>query len=488
MALAKPATLHDRDAEWAALARFATDARPGPTLGVVYGRRRQGKTYLLDALTARVGGMLHVAVQDVAPRALADVGATLARHIGAPVPLAFPDWPSVVDALLDLGAKGGPVVAVLDELPYLTASSPELPSVIQRALGPGSPRAQTSQTRLIVCGSAMSVMSGLLTGTAPLRGRAALELIVHPFDYRETATFWKLGDPELAVTVHAVVGGTPAYRDLLREDAPESLGDFDNWVIRAVLDPASPLAREGRYLLAEEPSITDRALYHAILTAIAEGRTRRGQIAQAVGRPDNQLSHPLNVLRDLRLVTQRDDVLRARRPTFAITEPIMRFHHAIVRPQTSRLERGQITQAWRAAAPTFRAQILGPHFEELAREWTGRIAEPETIGGDVDQVGATVVTDPKQRRTYEVDVVALGVPDRGRRPLLLLGEAKWQREPLGVGDLARLERVRSLLDARDDLDARATRLALFSRSGFDRSVESRSDVVLVDLERLFEGV
>ncbi|MGH8887375.1 MAG: hypothetical protein ACRDYX_19865 [Egibacteraceae bacterium] len=36
----------------------------------VYGRRRQGKTYLLDALTARVGGLLHVAVQDVPRRAI----------------------------------------------------------------------------------------------------------------------------------------------------------------------------------------------------------------------------------------------------------------------------------------------------------------------------------------------------------------------------------------------------------------------------------
>ncbi|MGH3544675.1 MAG: hypothetical protein ACRDPW_01890 [Mycobacteriales bacterium] len=40
----KPAHLFDRDHEWSTLIRFVTDQTPGATMGVVYGRRRQGKT------------------------------------------------------------------------------------------------------------------------------------------------------------------------------------------------------------------------------------------------------------------------------------------------------------------------------------------------------------------------------------------------------------------------------------------------------------
>ena len=47
---AKPAHIFDRDAEWRDLLRFAEDPRAGATLGVVTGRRRQGKTFLLYAL------------------------------------------------------------------------------------------------------------------------------------------------------------------------------------------------------------------------------------------------------------------------------------------------------------------------------------------------------------------------------------------------------------------------------------------------------
>lgn len=50
-----------------------------------------------------------------------------------------------------------------------------------------------------------------------------LELVVQPFRYREAAQFWGITDPRLAVLVHAVTGGTPAYRyEFTRGDVPAS--------------------------------------------------------------------------------------------------------------------------------------------------------------------------------------------------------------------------------------------------------------------------
>jgi uncharacterized protein len=96
---------------------------------------------------------------------------------------------------------------VIDEFPFLVQASPSLPSIIQRELGPGG-SGQRSAVRLLLCGSAMSMMGQLLAGQAPLRGRASLVLLVQPFGYRDAARFWNADDPELAVLLHAVVGGT----------------------------------------------------------------------------------------------------------------------------------------------------------------------------------------------------------------------------------------------------------------------------------------
>ncbi len=188
-----------------------------------------------------------------------------------------------------------------------------------------------SRTRLLLRGPAMSVMGGLLSGSAPLRGRAGFELIVHPFGYRDAARFWDITDPKLAVLVHSVVGGTPAYRrELLREDTPGDLADFDSWVIRTVLNPQTPLFREARYLLAEETEIRDPSLYHSVLAAVAEGNNTSGGIASYIGRKSNEVAHPLRVLEDSRLLIKEPDLFRSGRARYRIAEPLITFYQAII--------------------------------------------------------------------------------------------------------------------------------------------------------------
>ena len=136
---------------------------------------------------------------------------------------------------------------------------------------------------ILLCGSALSVMGGLLSGNAPLRGRAGLEMVVRPFPWRLAARYWGLTDPRLAILLNAVVGGTAAYRQLAGDDSPRDRADFDDWVVRTVLSPASPLQREARYLLDEEPGIRDTGLYHWALAAVASGNATRGGIASYIG-------------------------------------------------------------------------------------------------------------------------------------------------------------------------------------------------------------
>jgi uncharacterized protein len=52
----KPDRVFARDFEWRHLARFAGRAGERPQLGVISGRRRQGKTFLVEALAHETGG------------------------------------------------------------------------------------------------------------------------------------------------------------------------------------------------------------------------------------------------------------------------------------------------------------------------------------------------------------------------------------------------------------------------------------------------
>ena len=62
--VAKPSHVFDRDREWAGLTRFAANPHRGTLLGVVSGRRRQGKSFLLEALTSATGGLYFPALEE----------------------------------------------------------------------------------------------------------------------------------------------------------------------------------------------------------------------------------------------------------------------------------------------------------------------------------------------------------------------------------------------------------------------------------------
>ena len=488
----RPPDMFDREYEWDALTRFATDAAPGATLGVVSGRRRQGKSFLLESLCEAASGFYFLATEATPAESLRRFGEELAAHTGALGALAYTTWDAAIDAMLRLG-RDKPVLVVIDEFPFLCSGAPSLPSIIQKAYGPRRRERTESRTRLLLCGSALSFMGQLLAGDAPLRGRAGLDLTVPTFDYRRAAEFWGVTDWQLAVQLHAIVGGTPAYRrEYVRDDAPSDVGDFDAWVARTVLDPSCPLFKEARYLLAEEPELRDRALYHSVLSAVAEGRTTRGAIATHVGRPADTIRHPLTVLEDSGFLTREEDAFRNGRSYFHIAEPLVAFYHAIMRPEWRWLERpGNAAQVWMQSRDRFAATVLGPHFEHMARTWACEYVSPATLGGRVTQVASGVVNDAKAQRTRELDIAVFGSSNgHGNRSLLAIGEVKWG-ETMDTKHLGRLRDIRELLrSSRQDLETSKTKLLCVSATGFTSELTIAAqvdDIVLVDCERLYTG-
>jgi uncharacterized protein len=483
----KPAALFDRDWEWRALGAFVGDPRPGATLGVVSGRRRQGKSMLLDALARASGGFYYEAIDGSEADILRDLGAKLAVYSGAPGALSFGSIEEALQALLGLGAgRGRPRVVVFDEFPALAGANPAAVSVVRNLLGSAARSGARNATRLLLCGSALAFMGGLLGGQSPLRGRAGLELIVRAFDYRTARKFWGLDDLNLAVRVFSIVGGTPAYRrEFVAEDVPRGRRDFDAWVARAVLNPARPLFREARYLLAEDPAIGSLGLYHSVLGAISSGETTSARIAGRLGRPATALAHPLTVLADAGFVSRDQDAFHEKRVHYAIAEPLIAFHHAILRPAWSELERpGHAHEVWTRVQPQFLANVVGPAFETMCRAWARDFAAEGTFGGVARTVRRGLVPDAEQRQTHEVDVVVLGEKDR----VLAVGEAKWG-EVMGPRDVSRLRRVLTLLEARG-YETRDTLVACFSGKGFSAELKrsaAAERVVLVDLERLYGG-
>lgn len=461
-AIAKPPDIFDRTHEWDDLAGFVTDEAPGLRIGIVRGRRRHGKSFLLEHMCRAVHGAYLLALQESRAMALDHFSDALGRWLGFRVG-RLGDWGEALDTAAESLSRAGVPLLVLDEFPYLAAHSPELPSVIQALYDRRGPASGAPGFKIILCGSAISVMSTLLAGNQALRGRAVIDMRMGPFSYRDAAAYWG-ADAETAFLVDAVLGGAPGYKDIV--GAPPAPDRFFEWLQRSVLNPSHALFTEPDYLLAEDPRIGDRAVYHAIWEAVAGGATTPTQIASLMGMDTSTLTYHLNVMRDGGFLRHDQDLLLQRRPVITVADPVVKFHNLVVKPNLLDFEMRNAQPAWARSQPTFAAKVAGPHFEELAREWTRRHAHEAGLE-NIGRVGTTVVSC-REHRGHEVDVVAL---DRGSLPrhknadIALLGEAKYTSQPRGIADLHRLEHIAALLAERG-WNTAATAFALFSRSGF----------------------
>lgn len=481
-----------RDREWQRLQEFATAPISEATLGLVWGRRRVGKSLMLEMLTEQTGGFYFHSLRGSSGEGLRELGEALGTATGAVAPLALRNWEHAVESLLKLGQDRDRVV-VLDEFPYLMEHTPELDSILQRHYGPTHASRTTTQTRLILCGSAISVMTNLLNGTAPLRGRAGMTLPVYPFDFRVSRALHGVEDLSAAVELFAVIGGVAAYaREMSANDLPEAPADFGRWICERVLSPSAPLFGEIDLLLGEDPTMSKTRklnLYHATLAAVAKGHHTWSAICSYVKMSGSSLMPVIDTLVATQLVTRVQDPVRDNRPVYHPADSLLRFHYAVIRRHQARLASfsADTTGIWQQLLPTFRSLVVGPCFEAMARYWVTHFAAHSTLGGIPDHVGSTVLANA-DTADQEIDVVVAsddGGVEPDQRTILALGEAK-VNETLTVAHVRRLERARARLGRR----AQNTKLLLIGSNiapELRTHAARRSDVEIVDLERLYDG-
>jgi len=496
----KPIDVFDRDQEWADLADFAAPDLPGLRIAVVYGRRRQGKSYLLRRLAEAGGGLYHLATEQTEAISVRRFAEALAAWQGLPAgALGFDGWEHALDVATELMAArpSGPDMApllVLDEFPYLTQETPGLPSLVQSLydrFGPGSGERATP-LRLILCGSAISVMSDLLSGTKALRGRGALELLVKPFGYRDTRNYWGIENPYTAFLHHALIGGTPGYRELVPDPhVPEDPTRIGTWLARNVLRPSVPLFDEANRVVHEDPRIRDTAAYASVLAAVAAGESSPTKIGGLLGRPAASLTHQLTMLETAGFIDRAQDLLLERRPALTVADPVVRLHHLLIEPYQADLEARRAEQVWDETAHTVESKILGPHFEALATDWVRHHARDE-VGLDVGATGQTVLSCREHKIGHEIDILSLARgahPRTTGTPIAFIGEAKSRDRRPGPAQLQRLEHLRDLLTANGH-DASGARLGLFSTTGFADELTAHArrvgdEVLLVGLDQIY---
>ncbi len=413
----------NRERELGVLAAW-WDAR-GPRLAVVWGRRRVGKTALTERFASGRTAVFHTGSR----RPIADELRTLSRAASGLIEERdlslnpFRDWADLLESLAR-AARKEPVLLVLDEFPELAAVSPELPSLIRAVW---DRIASTSKLRLLLCGSAVRTMQAMLEERAPLYGRVDLSLPVHPFRPHEAAAMLARLRPADRTLVWGIVGGVPLY--LRWWDQGKSVRQN---LAELVCQPAAPLLTEGQLVLATEGEAGDLA--RQVLYAIAAGRTKHNEIADAVRTDPTRTLERLVELRLVeRLIPVTEDPKRTRRRLYRIADNFLAFWLGVIAPHQAEIERG-LGAGILSVLMRELDDHMGPRFEDAFRSHLRRLAEDGRLAPEVVAIGPfwTAAEDPS-----EIDAVVLA----GRaREAILLGEAEWTRRVNGPALVRELQR------------------------------------------------
>ncbi len=418
-------------------------ARREGSLGVLYGRRRCGKSRLLrEALPAK--DVAHY-VGDERESTLQR--ASLAREIERVVPgfarVDYPDWDALLDRFWNEAPAG--TVLVLDEFPALVSAAKEFPSLLQKRVDRESSRG----IHLVLAGSSQRMMQGMvLDRTAPLFGRAVEILKVAPLPAGWIQRALHLRDPVEAVRAFAVWGGIPRYWELAAD-----LPDLDTAVEKLALSPAGVLYEEPMTLLLDDSKETAQAA--SLLSLIGQGCHRLSEVAGRLGKPATSLSRPIQRLIELDLIRREVPFglspHSAKRTRYQIADPFLRFWFRFVEPNRSRLEAGRLAVVSKDVRRDFSHHVSGV-WEDLARASVPRLEiSSQRFGPASRWWGAGFDQKP-----MELDVLAES--DGGKS--LLLGEVEWAEEVDSSRLVAELRRKAENLPFREGRDVQ---LALWTK-------------------------
>lgn len=446
-----------------------------PSLIVMYGRRRVGKSTLLRHA---LEGKRHVYYQ--ATR-VADLDAQelfkrqAARALGGDTVLpGLTGWEAILGYLHKAAQTTHPgLVVVLDEFPYLCDSNPALPSIVQKVWD--EVRWAGTSFALVLCGSRLSFMSELLYEKNPLHGRHNAKLDVKPLSFRETAEFFPGWTAEECLKAYAVFGGMPYYLHFCNPSL--TLGEN---IRQLVLDDGAVLRDEPEHILQAE--LQSVARYASVLRAVADGCTKNGEILTRVLAPGENgasLKPYLNKLESLGLlrnelsldVHTRD---RARSTRYYLDDFFLNFYYKMVLPYISVLEAGAAEQVYQEVIAPRLDEYMGYPFELICRSYM-RLHGSEQLPSTVNEVGKIWLTD--------ADIDVAGTLLDGS---VFFGECKWSKKHLGLNVLDQLSAAAHATKYGAGVNNRY--YLMFSRSGYSPEAQARAAadpaVRLVTLEGL----
>jgi len=431
---------------------------------VIYGRRRIGKTSLINEFLKDKKAIYYVALEENAEDNLKRFSDAISifKNTDQGGKEKFANFEECFKEITRL-AQEQRVILVIDEFPYLAKAYPTISSMLQSYI---NHEFKETNLFLILCGSSMSFMERQVLGyQSPLYGRRTLALKLEPFKLSEAHEMLPKLSKEDAFIINTVCGGVPQYLSYMSD----SMSVADN-IKKNFLSKSGRLFDEPNNLLQQE--LRDPTNYNSIINAIASGASKHSKIAQSAHLQTGPLTTYLNNLIDLGIVEKKLPVTEQKKSkskniVYRICDGMFRFWYTFVGKQTDLIERGLTDLAWVKVQKGL-SDFMGPEFEKYSQDfmWSQDMNE-KIVPNPFIHLGNWWGTDKRTHQQVELDIVGFSDDERDG----YFGECKWKNEPISRSVLEKL------ITNSEIFKYPIKHYYLFSKSGFTDSCQELAEKI-----------
>ena len=401
----------------------------------VYGRRRVGKTFLVNEFFHNTFAFKHTAVSPVneelkPKRNLLKIQLkefhyslrTYGLQASEPVPVDWFEAFHLLQQLLDKKSKEGEVrVVFLDELPWLDTPRANFMPAFEHFCNDWV--LARKDVKLVVCGSATSwILDKLVDGKGGMYGRVTLSIPIEPFTLKECREFFREGgysmDEYDIVQTYMAFGGIPYYLDQFRRglSVPQN---FD----ALLYGRKAPLRDEFDRLFSSQ--FTHPGELQKIVTFLAGKRSgyTRDEIAKKCGfTTGGGLTRMLSALVKSTFVTHYVPFSESL-TKYRLSDPFCMFYLKHVK------DNRDVTPYWQSKfnSPAMLAWS-GNAFEDVCLAHIRQIKNALGIGDVTTRESSWIVPGSKTERGMQIDLVI----DRDDRKICLC-EMKFSQGNFSVG-------------------------------------------------------
>lgn len=426
---------------------------------VIYGRRRIGKTTLINEFIKDKQAICYTGVEGNEKENLEGLSKSIysISNKFSESTSSFASYRDALETVFRIAEKSR-IVLVVDEYPYIAESYAALSSILQVLIDKNK---DTSKLFLILCGSSLSFMENQVLGyKSPLFGRRTAQYKLNPFNFFEVIEFYKNFNNVDLATVFGVTGGVPMYMAMF----DDKLSVADN-IKNNFLEPNSYLFEEPANLIKQE--CRDPAQYNSIIKAIATGSSRFSEICSKTGIGGDLCSSYLKKLINIGIVKKEMPfgTKSTRKTIYKIEDSMFRFWYRFIPENLAMINMGQSDVVYKKIEEQI-SSFMGPVFEEICKQYLWQLNIRDKAAISFTNLGRWWGNDPIRKTETEVDIVAEG--DEGN---ILLCECKWTNEKVNIGNLETLVERSRLFSYKQ------AHLYMFAKTGYNRSCIEKAQML-----------